>query len=270
MANSLTLKTYLAPEMPFWTFYHRMRNLRLEGFVELVRGSAIFKSSLWHLNKKGFLTIADDLGELSEDRFLPHSVPHDGWVLAAQLGEYIHGIPEGVALFTEQQFRTTHQSLIPEWLPRDKTHLPDGFTYVGSGNGKTLFCHEVELHLKPIERYDAISTYYDRQKVIDQVLWFVRSKDMIAKILARFKLTETVRISNHNFVLLEDFNQHGWNSRILCGDLKAKSINELMFANNQKIPRKLPENHQQPKIHEIFLNSSKSPKFHTKLRTTAS
>lgn len=214
--------------------------------------------------------IAGDLGELSEERYLPHSVPHDGWVLAAQLGEYIHGIPEGVALFSEQQFRTTHQSLIPAWLPSDKSHIPDGFTYVGCGNRKTLFCHEVELHLKPIERYDAISTYYDRQKVIDQVLWFVRSKDMITKILDRFKLTETARIPIHNFISLDDFSQHGWNSRILEGHLKAKSINELMFATNQKFTRNLPEICQQSQVHEIFLNSSKNPRLHAKLHQSLS
>jgi hypothetical protein len=138
VANSLTLKTHLAPETPYWTFYHRMRKLHQEGFVVLARGSLIFKSSVWHLSKKGFSTIAGDLGELSEERFLPHSVPHDGWVLAVQLGEYIHGIPDGVALFSEQQFRTTHQSLIPAWLPGDKSHIPTSCSGRCKSSGKNI------------------------------------------------------------------------------------------------------------------------------------
>lgn len=220
----------------------------------------MYRPRVWFLTKKGFEVIEFDLGEPGEKRFLPQSIPHDAWVLAFQLGHFIHGIPNGVVLCTEQQFRCFDLSLLPNWIPGSKKHVPDGFTFVSNGKRKVVYGIEVELNLKPIERYDEISGYYDGQTKVDYVLWLASSENMVKRIRERFKATETIRPGIHNFILLEDFKKSGWTARLLDGDLKDLTIHQLMSVTSQSHLSHRPVTTQSQQPIEIFLATARSPR----------
>jgi len=182
-----------------------------------VGGNEMYAPAVWQLTKKGFDMIVSDIGEISEKRYKPHSVSHDAWVLAFHLGEFVHGIPDDVTICTEQQFRSFDKSLLPIWLPKDKSHVPDGFTRTTFGKKPILYGIEMELHAKPIERYDDVFNYYDDEKKIDEILWVVSSSYIRERMIERLYMIDVRRRDIHNFLLLEDFKTNGWGARIQQG-----------------------------------------------------
>src|SRR6185312_10677721 len=118
VANTMTMKTILASNSSFWVFYDWILKLKNEGYIVSAGGSDWYAPAVWQLTKKGFDACLSDIGELSERRYKPHSIPHDAWVLAFHMGDFIHGTPESVTICTEQQFRCFDESLHPKWLPK--------------------------------------------------------------------------------------------------------------------------------------------------------
>jgi hypothetical protein len=234
--------------------------LRAEGFITLGGQGEMYEPFVWLLTKKGFEAIADELGELSERRFKPHSIPHDAWVLAFQLGSYLGSVPYGVTICTEQQYRCFDSSLLPDWLPAERNHIPDGFTQVISGSKTALYGIEVELHLKPIDRYDSISSYYDGQELVHHVLWLTGTAYIGKKIRERLTSLDALRLSSHNFILLEDFKKDGWSAKIVSGDLKDFSIRQLMFPTGHQLRTNHAPKANQPRAIDYFLSTARSPK----------
>lgn len=256
----MTIRTFLAPETSIWTFYDWILKLKNEAYIEKTGGGDWYPPDVWSLTKKGFLACADDLGELTEKRFKPHSVQHDAWVLAFHLGDFIHGIPEHAKICSEQQFRSFDYSLHPNWLPEDKTHVPDGFTRVKSGEKSLVYGIEVELNAKPIDRYNEIFSYYDDESSIDFVLWLVGSEYVRTRLLDKLNVMDLLRKDMHNFISFDDFRKNGWKATVIQGRLKTNSMRSLMFPTSV-LHRSYngPTSVLQTPM-QVFLNSGRSPR----------
>lgn len=260
VANLMTIKTILASGSSFWTVYDWILKLKNEGYISSTGGSDWYPPVVWQLTKKGFDACLADVGELSELRFKPHSVPHDAWVLAFQLGDFVHGVPDFVTICTEQQFRSFDQSLHPKCFPKDKSHIPDGFTGIKSGDRTIVYGIEVELNAKPIERYDAVFNYYEDETSISNVLWLVGTPYVKSRMIERLAQIDVSRKGIHNFIHLEDFKKNGWDSVINHGQLLNQSIKRLMFP-TAVLPRSNDgATSMQPSSIDVFLSTKRSPR----------
>jgi hypothetical protein len=256
----MTIKTCLAPDVSIWTVYDWILKLKNEAYIVRIGGGDWYLPDVWSLSKKGFLVCIDDLGEMSEKRFKPHSVPHDAWVLAFHLGDFINGVPEYARICSEQQFRSFDHSLQPGWLPEDKTHVPDGFTRIKNGEETTVYGIEVELNAKPIERYTEIFNYYDDAISISQVLWLAGSEYVKKRMLEKLWLMDLTRKEIHNFISFEDFKINGWKAVINHGYLKDSSVQSLMFPTSVLQQSYISPTPVLPSAIEVFLNTGRSPR----------
>ncbi len=101
---------------------------------------------------------------------------------------------------TEQELQCTDDSLLPPWVPKSRSHIPDGLTQIKSGKDSAVIAFEVELNLKPMLRYDKAGYYFDAGlSKFDVVVWAC-ANDWIAKEIAtelkgemeQLKISQTV------------------------------------------------------------------------------
>ena len=214
------------------------------------------------LSKKGFDYIRFDLGELREKRFVAQSVTHDYWATAFQIGEFITGRPTEVTFFTEQQIQCTDDSLLPLWVPNSRSHIPDGLTKFAFGPDPMVLAIEVELNLKPLVKYDKAGYYFDAGlSKVDLVFW-VCGKAWIAKEIE--KRLRGLKLRNpgiHQFVLMAEFEKHGWDAVIERGNLKGQSVRHVYQTKGQLSSNESPAKSQQTRTSAILFPKTKSPKF---------
>ncbi len=217
VATILTLKEEFASKASFWNFYHLLKDLQKDGYLEIRYGatSTNKKFALWHLSDFGFNYVKDELGELDDITFASTSLFHDSYVTAFHYGNWIYRKPENVDLFTEQELKCSVGNSYPYWVPNTKVHRPDGYTRIKVGTKNCIVAVEVELSLKTQERYQAVGDFYDDRKNISHILWLVSSKSMMDSIQNAMIERRSKRIHDHHFVLLNDFDKNFWEAKLI-------------------------------------------------------
>lgn len=246
-------------EIKYSNFYKKIRRLLDEGYITEWRGSA-FTFDLLHLSKKGFDVLKHDLGELREERFLPQSVVHDYWATAIQFGEFIHEIPDGIRFFTEQELQCTYDSHLPEWVPKSRTHIPDGLTRIKCGDDVRVVAFEVELNLKEFLRYDKAAYYFDAAlSKFDVVVWLCANPWIQDKIVERLKTLQIRNHDIHQFMLTSDFQANGWAAEIKGGTLTGQTLSDIYLVKRCVTPGSTLDKAWVGRSSEIFFPTRKSP-----------
>lgn len=212
------------------------------------------------LTKKGFDQIKHDLGELKELRFNPQSVTHDYWATAFQIGPFVHDKNGSINFVTEQEIQTSHESLLPPWIPKSREHIPDGFTFIKDASNGKKFAIEVDINLKPGLRYDKAAYYFDvEESQIDVVFWLCGSFSIAESIFERLLKAKLQRLKIHHFFLTDDYLNHGWNAVARSGHFKDKTLREIYLSNGYQTPIKELSRPWSGKDRQIFFAKEKSP-----------
>jgi hypothetical protein len=254
------MRTAIYPQASGWWFFRVLTRLVTDGFIiARTEGDAV-PVALYQLSKKGFEFITHDLPELIEKRFNAQSVVHDSMAAAFHLGEFIHGIPKGVSLVSEQELQCFDPGSYPAGIPKSREHIPDGYTIIENGSERKIYAIEVEIRVKSIQRYDRVSLHFDLAKDVEAVLWLVNDVSVFEVIAERLIETKTKRLSIHNFVMLDHFKKDGWNSPIYFGSFKNKTVHQLLNATGVQLPCSKQAAQQQQGPAEIFFQNLKWPR----------
>lgn len=206
------------------------RLLKLEKF-NLIKSIASSNGCgfVWTLQKKGFDTIRDKLGNLKEDGFKTEHLNHDALVSAFHLGNFL-GIPTlGQLVVSEQQLRKIPFDFLPNWIPRDDRRRPDGYWKYRKGDKDFAIALEVELTCKKLEDYDNIGTFYDQTSEVIHVVWLVKNIIDARYIYRRLEKSSSRRSDCHSFILLSEYMKDGWHSCFQLGKLEGKPFQETIF-----------------------------------------
>lgn len=245
----------------YGNFYSKVRRLLREGYI-VERGGIELKCPVIQLAKKGYEYIQFDLGELREKRFVAQSVTHDYWATVFQIGEFILGLPDNVKFFTEQEIQCTDDTLLPEWVPKSRSHIPDGLTLVTDGENRAVFAIEIDLNLKPLLRYDKAGYYFDAGlSKVDVVLWLCATKWIASEIESRLSGLKLRNPGIHQFLQTADYAKLGWDAAVESGSLKGRTIREIYLSKGYKTPLETPSNTYRTVMPKIFFPNGKSPQF---------
>jgi len=263
----MTLKYALASDRSFWKFYQILRRLFNEGYLKEVSHSAS-SVSFWTLTKKGFQYIDDGSMGLTQARYQPQALLHDYWAMIFQLGDFVLGIPNSVEIISEQEFTARELSDLPEWVPKSKEHIPDGFTKVEKSHISSVMAFEVELSAKSDSRYEEMIRYLDQKEEVTWVLWLCANDKIIQKITRQIVAVRRRRPLIHNFVLQKDVQDHGWSASFLWGELGGKTVYELLGQRPSQHAVNIPLTSHQPNAMSVYLETKKSPRQFSSLRSS--
>lgn len=161
-------------------------------------------------------------------RFNPQSVAHDYWATAFQLGSIFPFVHDSITHITEQEIQSLESDLMPDWVPRNRDHIPDGLFQLGKGENALHIALEVDLNLKSFLRYDKAAYYFDGiDSKIDVVIWVCGNINVAKTIFTRLKSAKLRRLNIHHFFITDDFKFHGWNAKARSGQFSEKSIQEI-------------------------------------------
>ncbi len=246
-------------DLSSWSFYEKIRRLIHEGYL-IERDGAGLDFSVLQLSKKGFGYLQYDLGFLKEDRFAAQSVTHDYLGTAFQMGELAIYPSSDVEFLTEQDLQCCEDSLLPDWVPKSRDHIPDGFTRIKNEKSDSVFGFEVDLHLKPFLRYTKSAHYFDGiDSKIDVVFWLCDGVRLMERIFEHLLSLKLRRMEIYHFVLLDDFKNLGWDCVTRSGREKNKKIRDIYL---QRVPQGLPKEPPRPtlgELKELFFSKKKSP-----------
>lgn len=259
LANLMAMKYGLARERSFWRFYQILRRLHNEGYIKIV---SIAENSipLFTITKKGFQYLNDGSMELVQKRYQPQALLHDYWTTVFHLGEFILRASPHVELVSEQEFTAKELADLPEWLPRTKDHIPDGFTRIVTSNGPQVVAFEVELSTKSDSRYQEMIRYLDINESINWVFWLCANRKIIQKITQQIVEVKRRRPMIHNFVLLDDVRNKGWAAPFLWGYLEKTTPGDFFAQQPGQQALNIPLTTYQPAAMAIFLAKDKSPR----------
>lgn len=228
IATAATLyRRFFYPDADPKTAYHRMRKLRMSGYVSMGADERL-ENFYWMLAKKGYKVVRESCPELREEGYLSESPRHDLLVNAFHIGEWLDGAPEYVKLYTEQQLRRVAISARPGWVPTADHHRPDGYWGFLNEGAVKLTALEVELHLKKRDSYESVAHFYSEESRIDRVMWLVSTPGTAESILASLSQTAPRCVQMHNFSLVRDFENLGWQAEVMAGPNRGKPIGSLL------------------------------------------
>jgi hypothetical protein len=246
-------KRFFPKANPYSTYIRLMR-LYEAGYIEPIEVEGKGKE-VWSLTKKGFLKIRSKMVELALDGYKSENYYHDFLATALHLGEWLTDQPESTQTFSEQQLRRIPEDLWPEWIPRSSIHRPDGYSKVTGSVQNITVAFEVELSAKTKNRYEKTVAFYDSQKNINLVLWLVNSEGVYQAMKRAFEKYYVRDWHKHHFLLLSDFRKKGWMAPFIEGQLKGKSIANILV---YKPATKSLQNRYVCSVYEM-LDSKKRP-----------
>jgi hypothetical protein len=226
VVSSQALARKFFPGIQNCSAHLRLRQLEEVGY--LVTLPVAKKRYAWGLGKKGYDSIWERLATEVHDGYKPDYPHHDFVATAFHLGEWLTSLPEGADVFSEQELRCIPDDLWPEWIPQSVAHRPDGYSRYTQGEKQALAAFEVEMTLKSKSRYEARVYFYENQPTIERVFWLVGTKGMAESIRRVFERYNAKHFSKHNFILLSDFHNTGWDTKIFQGRLEGKTLIELL------------------------------------------
>ncbi len=256
-------------DLSTWRSYKKLRILLAEGYLKEELPSIVVPTPLFSLTQKGYEVFRREHENLEQKRFKPQSVPHDYLASSFQLGEFVLESPVGVEFFTETELSSLDVSQFPAWVPPAKDHIPDGLTLIKGRDKSRIFAIEVEITLKPIARYDKMNLYFHLNKEVDQVLWLCGSGAVARTIFSKFSSSRMPYLDPHSFILIDDFRQSGWSSKVILGSQKGKTVSEIYQANLWQSHGKTSAKTRQENLIEILFPKSKSPQKHSQIQDSA-
>lgn len=223
--------------------YLRLLSLKTKGCLK-IKSDDSGAVKLWCLTEKGFKAIRHTLLALKEEGYASENILHDYHVLAAHYGEWIFSNEaKDVKFVTEQELRRFDSEALPAWATKLQTHKPDALWYFPETKNKYLIGLEVEISRKRNIDYEKLGQFYKYDASLHSVLWVVLTKGHADCIRSAMKIEDNSKENIHNFILIEDFRKHGWNSDIFIGPNKNQSIinflNLYRFNKSTTIPRQL-------------------------------
>lgn len=233
LPTSVIWKRFFSTEQDSYP-YRRMMKLYRSGLVTqvgVVQGlhlEARQKTVLWTLTSKGFNEVREHLGPLKEEGYKSEYPRHDFLVTAIHLGEFLGNLPAEVSLFSENQLRRYAVQRYPSWVPKEACHRPDGYWCIGTGRQQKIYALEVETSVKSISRYTQCASFYRRIKEISRVFWYVESLGEAQSVQKALKVYDESRYQIHNFILISEFETHGWNAPIILGQDRPQTLRTFL------------------------------------------
>jgi len=217
--------------------YVRLLDLEQKDFV-VSTGSWDQKTIVWHLGDTGFKALATQFKIPIENGFRSENKDHDFWVSAIHIGEWLKGGPPNCAVFSDQELKRISLNDYPEWVPHTKEHRPDGWWKIGLGkhNRESLIALEVELSKKSPQDYSDVGAFYSNTIDVSQVIWVVRTEATKNYILSHLKKGSSTQASEHSFILFDHYVQNQWQSQIIDGKHRGKTINQILNIGVQLTP----------------------------------
>lgn len=238
-----------------FTSYSRMLRLKRKGFVDFkYSDNCSFK--IWTLSQKGFKAISNKLPLLREDGYLSENIEHDIYVLAAQNGDWIsrHAASD-VKNITEQELRRYAVESLPRYVPSVLEHKPDGYWVFAKDNDRSIISLEVEINRKSVDDYSDVGDFYNSNPQITSVLWIVQSQSLTNKIVTATSSKLGLYRDIHNFVLLSDFIERGWNAVVFQGKFTQTKMGEFLNKHRVKQSINRPETSLQQISVQTILDS---------------
>lgn len=207
--------------------YRRLIRLEKAGFIQ-TKASTSGDKFVWTLTKLGFNAMRGYLPPLREEGYRCENIGHDLTTNLVHLGDWIHKMPNGCGLFSEQQLRRFDLEEYPAWVPKTDRHRPDGYWRISHEGKDRVFALEVELSMKKKSEYGQVAYFYEGWKGIYRVLWVVASPSMAKAIDTEIKKSVGDSVNYHNFVEVSQFRKHGWRAKVTRGMDTGKSIEEML------------------------------------------
>lgn len=221
--------------------FKRLRMLEKSGYV-VASYIAEWPGFAWTLNKKGFDAIRGLLPDGVGAGFKSEAPYHDLLATAVQLGDCLVESPKNVAFFSEQQLRRRPREFWPDWIPKDFSRRPDGFTIVQRGDTSHVIAIEIERSAKQARDLEDIGHAYARSLAIHWVLWAMPAERRIRDMRKHLTELDNTRREIHNFVTLESIQEFGWQAAIVEGAQKGVSLREFFgLAQGGRSPGETPE-----------------------------
>lgn len=236
------------------TAYNRLLALRKAGMIQ-VRSDDGGQKFICALNQGGYDRIKNKIANIESDGFRSEHMGHDLLVGAFQLGNWLTITPPEVDFFTEQQLRRIAPKFYPPWVPNSSTHRPDGYTRITAGGQQTTIAIEVELSHKTDADYLRIAEHYELFRTIAKVLWLVPRKSTAYTLHEKMKNATKQRANPHNFVQFQDFQERGWNCKVLVGPDTGKTLSEFYSEIRQNSGERPPD----ASLAHLLLDLRKSP-----------
>ncbi|MGK5085318.1 hypothetical protein WDW37_18690 [Bdellovibrionota bacterium FG-1] len=207
--------------------YVRLWQLERASFIQC-NSDRIARCHIWTLTRQGFERVQKTLPPLKEEGFKSENLLHDLVTTAIHLGNFMHNVPDGTALFSEQELRRLPLEFYPPWVPRSDRHRPDGYWYVPIGRPMATVALEVELSRKKEVEYEIIADFYAGEPQVIRVLWLTPVEATSHNLHSKIANALRGRPMIHNFVSYLAFVQAGWEAPIECGPEQGKSIGFLL------------------------------------------
>lgn len=262
VATSPMLKQVAFKGKSDWWVYKALRQLQKEKYItRLPRGRNI-EQELWTLTEHGFEVFLMDRDDIKEYRYRVHAPAHDFLATCLQLGD-LWLEPLEKTFFTEQMLASLAPSNFPKSFRLVPEHVPDGITMLHGGVKEAVIGYEVDLNLKPEERYQSTREYYEQVQP-SLVVWLVRNAWIAERIKAaclsgyRHSTDREAFDKKFVFILSEEFKEKIWNAKSIAGPYKGMSVRKL-HANLLQSLGKTAANLGQKEMKEIFFPKYKSP-----------
>lgn len=221
LISTVALAIKFFPVSDTRTAYRRLLALEKDGYIKSVRLEKRFHEA-WCLSKKGFQFIQESLGDLQSLGYKSEYPIHDHVASAFHLGEWLVSQPEYTQNYSEQQLRRYPKDLWPNWVPQSTIHRPDGYSLYFKGELPVVVAFEAELNVKAKERYQSAVAFYDSQTSVQFVFWLVDSKGTMNALLRIFEKFQMRERDKHHFLLLSEFQKHGWMTPFENGKFKSR------------------------------------------------
>ncbi len=274
-----------------WQSYKVIRRLRRDGILDEIPKGKVIRHRLLCLTELGFDIFLSERDFTGQQRFRVHSPAHDYLSTALQLGGVYKVKDPGLVLFSEQEIQTLPARLLPKKIYHNKDHsagsysvghIPDGISVLKEKSTEIIIGYEVEINLKPANRYHAMRYYYGRsfdlyskasseEIKVDHVIILAKNLHIAQRI--HFELTKLDPSVSHDrqieklsFVLVDDFIKQGWDASIIMGDCKDLSLKKLHSIYWQQLGKTTAISRQESDW-SVFFPTRQSPKKSTPLAT---
>lgn len=250
-----------------WWVYKAMRQLKNEGYIQLMPRGKLLNQELWALTELGFEVVLMDRDDITMHRYKPHAPTHDFLATCLQLGSVWKSPNIEKQFLTEQMLSSIALSNFPKKFRANKEHIPDGITIFPGPLKEAVVGYEVDINLKAEDRYQASLNYYMEVKP-SLIIWLVRNPWMARRILninhahARSEYNEYQASrdlsSKVAFILAEDFKKNVWDAKIINEPYKGHTVNKLHTKLMQSIGKESAKL-DQTNLQNVFFQKYKSP-----------
>jgi len=273
VAPGSLVKEVLMKKKTEWQAYKIIRKLKLDGILEEIPKSKFISHRLLCVTQLGFDIYLADRDFIEKFRFRVHAPAHDYLATALQLSCLLNKTDANLKIFSEQELQTLPKKALPENLQSEFSssgtfgntfHFPDGLTSFVSRSQELNIGYEVEINLKPEERYKKMNIFYTsmRSECV-KVVWVVvlaRAPWIAKKIHGSLSHDDgnLRHIPKISYILIDDFIKHGPAAEIFAGDFKNQSLRKVHENLWQTVSKSI-EKMGKVSDWEVFFPKRKSP-----------